>query len=355
MSQKFVEDVATVPAVPWVKVDSFAEFAAIQDRRPATSLSTWCPIVSPFRDAKTFSVAYRSAAIGSVTVHEANFGGAVRMSSDGCQHYHVSFRIPEPAAPLESNPLPGAPLGDGTVHRPDGTEGVPRWIGHKLDVMIDRDAVDAALSDALGRPVRPQIEFTPTMRADTGAARSWMNMASVLSQQLFTPDSVLHSPGVGLPFADSLVHGLLVAADHPHRAELAAGAADAAPAAIRRAIDVIEAEAERPLTVSEIATRCHVSARSLQLGFRQHLGTTPMAYLRAVRLRRAHEELLESDPSVDMVARIAYRWGFTNTGRFAAAHAARYGESPAVTLRRTPSDVRRGRSRPFAMGRTLAG
>lgn len=77
-----------------------------------------------------------------------------------------------------------------------------------------------------------------------------------------------------------------------------------------------------------------------------------MAYLRDVRLRRVHQELLVSDSSVDMVARIAYRWGFSDTGRFAAAHAARYGESPAVTLRRTPDDARRGRSRYFSVGRT---
>jgi AraC-like DNA-binding protein len=59
-----------------------------------------------------------------------------------------------------------------------------------------------------------------------------------------------------------------------------------------------------------------------------------MAYLRDVRLSRAHQTLLESDPSTVTVASVAYRWGFTNLGRFAAAHAARYGESPLKTLRR---------------------
>lgn len=61
---------------------------------------------------------------------------------------------------------------------------------------------------------------------------------------------------------------------------------------------------------------------------------SPMTYLRQVRLRRAHDELIESDPSVETVASIAKRWGYTNPGRFAAAHAARYGETPAATLRR---------------------
>ena len=166
-------------------------------------------------------------------------------------------------------------------------------------------------------------------------------MASLLSEHVFRPDSVLNQPIVGLPFVDSLVRGLLLAVEHPYRAELESKPDDPTPPAIRTAVEIIEAEAERPLTVSEIAARSLISARALQLGFRQHLGTTPMSYLRDVRLRRAHQELLESDPSVDMVSRIAYRWGFRNTGRFATAHAARYGESPAVTLRRTPNDARR--------------
>jgi transcriptional regulator GlxA family with amidase domain len=66
----------------------------------------------------------------------------------------------------------------------------------------------------------------------------------------------------------------------------------------------------------------------------RHMGMSPMTYLRQVRLRRAHHELLGSDPSVETVASIAKRWGYTNPGRFAAAHAARYGETPAATLRR---------------------
>ena len=116
-------------------------------------------------------------------------------------------------------------------------------------------------------------------------------MASLLSEHVFRPDSVLNQPIVGLPFVDSLVRGLLLAVEHPYRAELESKPDDPTPPAIRTAVEIIEAEAERPLTISEIAARSHISARALQLGFRQHLGTTPMSYLRDVRLRRAHRAI----------------------------------------------------------------
>ncbi|WP_457145791.1 helix-turn-helix transcriptional regulator [Mycobacterium sp. URHB0021] len=111
--------------------------------------------------------------------------------------------------------------------------------------------------------------------------------------------------------------------DHPY-----------APSAVRTAVEVIETEAHLPLTLSSIAARSHVCVRTLQQGFQRHLGTSPMAYLREVRLRRAHQTLVESDPSMVTVTSVAHDWGFTNVGRFAAAHVARYHETPAETLRR---------------------
>jgi transcriptional regulator GlxA family with amidase domain len=155
--------------------------------------------------------------------------------------------------------------------------------------------------------------------------------------QVFRPDSLLNQPLVGLPFADSLVRGFLLATEHSHRRALATQEGLATPQAVRMAVDIIEADAHLPMTVSSIAARCHASVRALQEGFKRHLDTTPMAYLRDVRLRRAHHRLSELDPSTTSVSSIAYDLGFTNLGRFAAAYAARYGELPAVTLRRARS------------------
>lgn len=49
---------------------------------------------------------------------------------------------------------------------------------------------------------------------------------------------------------------------------------------------------------------------------------------------QAHQMLLRPDPLTVTVASVACQWGFTNLGRFAAAYAARYRETPTETLRR---------------------
>jgi AraC-like DNA-binding protein len=61
--------------------------------------------------------------------------------------------------------------------------------------------------------------------------------------------------------------------------------------------------------------------------------TSTLNGLAALCCDEPHIRLQQSDSSTTTVASVAYQWGFTNLGRFAAAHAARYGELPAATLR----------------------
>jgi AraC-like DNA-binding protein len=254
----------------------------------------------------------------------------------GCSAYRVFLVRSGRAEWVHRGVSVGGVAGTATVYAPTGLAAL-RWGANTelLILKIDRCAVEDALSDALGRQVASQPDFAPLVPIDTAPARSWMKMLALFTEQFFHPEGLLNQPLVAMPFIDSLVRGLLFAAEHPYRAALLEDGHRDAPRAIRTAIDVIEAEAHLPLTLSSIAARSQMSVRSLQHGFKRHLGTSPMSYLRDVRLRRAHQTLLESDPSAVTVASVAYDWGFTNLGRFAAAHAARYCEQPAKTLRRT--------------------
>ena len=274
--------------------------------------------------------------MGPVTLSELIVGSDMSMDcGELCNTYRVIVLQSGRTECVHRGSSVSAGPGTAAVYAPEGT-GAARWeAGSKMICFkIDRCAVDDALSDALGRQVTSQIDFTPVMPTTAAATRSWINMLLLFKEQLFRPNSLLNQPLVGLPFADSLVCGFLLAADHSHRNALTRDEPRAAPRTIRIAVEIIEEEAHLPLTVASIAARSHVSVRSLQQGFRRHIGTSPMAYLREVRLRQAHQSLLESDPSTTSVASVAYHWGFTNLGRFAAAHTARYDEPSAATLRR---------------------
>lgn len=116
---------------------------------------------------------------------------------------------------------------------------------------------------------------------------------------------------------------------------------DVDAAVVRRAVRFVEANAHRPIGISDIAAAAGVGPRALQLAFRRHADTTPWAYVRSVRLDRAHRELKAADSRQATVLAIALRWGFSNRSRFSSEYRTVYGETPAATLRQPPHGARR--------------
>ncbi|WP_139813549.1 AraC family transcriptional regulator [Mycobacterium simiae] len=311
----------------WMQTNVFEDFAVVCCGRLHMDLLT---------DPDEFAMTRRLARVGAVTVTDVAAGSEFAVdANDVCGSYRIVMaragRIEGSYRGLSFAVLPGMTA----VFPPEG-QCAARWSADSrfISFKIARSAVDDALSDALGWQVMSAPDFVPVLPSNTAMTRTWINMMALFKDQVFRPDSLLNQPLVGLPFVDSLVRGFLLAAEHRHRDALAQDARMIAPRAIRAAIEIIEEEAHLPLTLSSIAARSHISVRTLQQGFQRHLKTSPMAYLREVRLRRAHQALLSADPSTVTVASIAYRWGFTNLGRFAAAHSARYRETPTETLRR---------------------
>lgn len=84
-----------------------------------------------------------------------------------------------------------------------------------------------------------------------------------------------------------------------------------------------------------MAQAARVGVRSLREGFRTHMGTTPLAYLRSVRLDLARRDLLAvAEGHVSQtVTDVALRWGFMHLGRFTGHYRKAYGETPSQTVR----------------------
>ena len=107
----------------------------------------------------------------------------------------------------------------------------------------------------------------------------------------------------------------------------------AQPKVLREAIGFIHGNAQRDIGLTDIASALNVTPRSVQYAFRRHLNTTPLEYLRRVRLAHAHRELQAADPSTNTVMDIAGRWGFSHAGRFSVIYRETFGNPPSKTLR----------------------
>ena len=87
------------------------------------------------------------------------------------------------------------------------------------------------------------------------------------------------------------------------------------------------------LTIRDLCAALHTSERTLHAAFREHVGTTPKAFVKALRLRAARQDLLQASPNT-RVTDVALRWCFLHFGWFAHDYHALFGETPSRTLRR---------------------
>jgi AraC-like DNA-binding protein len=92
----------------------------------------------------------------------------------------------------------------------------------------------------------------------------------------------------------------------------------------------------RPIYMLEMARAVGASVRSLTVCCQEYLGMGPKRYLLLRRMHLAKQALIEANASVSTVTDIATRHGFWQFGRFSVQYKSLFGESPSVTLRRTP-------------------
>ncbi|MFY9930239.1 MAG: helix-turn-helix domain-containing protein [Streptosporangiaceae bacterium] len=190
-------------------------------------------------------------------------------------------------------------------------------------------AAGAAL-DGHGWPLR----FL-SLRPASPARRDQWNVTAAFAGDLLANPEAAQSSHVITSAARLLAATVL--AVFPNTALSGPAAADrhsAGPAALRRAISFIDDHAQADITAADIAAAGHVTTRAIQFAFRRHLDTTPTAYLRQVRLTRAHADLMAADPGDGQtVTAVAARWGFPSASRFTACYREVYGVPPSHTLR----------------------
>jgi AraC-like DNA-binding protein len=202
-----------------------------------------------------------------------------------------------------------------------------------LDLTVVNFDLDTLRTFAGAESPRDRLRWVMTGPVTPEAGGHWRHVAGdaigVFSTPSLVDNALVHRATTDLLLASAInTFGMEVDL-------VASPAGDAAlPSAVQRAVRYIEDSAHDPIGVSEIAEVGRLSVRGLQVAFKRTLGTTPLEYVRLVRLREARAELLAADPATTRLTAVAQRWGFTNLGRFSASYRDAYGESPRDTLQR---------------------
>ncbi|SOY44348.1 Transcriptional regulator, AraC family [Cupriavidus taiwanensis] len=212
-----------------------------------------------------------------------------------------------------------------------------RWHEDCAQVLlwIEKAAIEQRFALLTGRDPDGPLAFDPSLPQQAGISSSWTQAVLDLARNIDQHGTHwMQFPAAVASMEDYLLRTLLLLQPHTYTSLLVRNAEPARPRHMQRVIDYVQANVDTPLTVADLAKIACVSVRALEEGFRRHLNTTPVAYLRDVRLDSVRQALMGAAGAEHAsITDIAYRFGFTHLGRFAAYYKQRFGVSPSATLR----------------------
>jgi AraC-like DNA-binding protein len=291
--------------------------------------------IASARNAPAVGMELNALEVGRLTVGHMRFAEAVHIRTAEPENYHIDI-------PTHSRATMRADHGQ-RVHGTDQTAGVfmpgqpveldcgERFA--QIALMIPRSELQTELEKLLDGTVARPVEFESGFDLATPGGRAMLQAVRFVDEASRQADGPLTHPLAVRNLEQIILHSVLLAQPHNHTEALAAPRRPSGTRSVSRAVELLRSDLARPWTVGELASDACTSVRSLQEGFRRSLDTTPMAYLRRLRLERVREDLVTGAPGTIRVSDVAARWGFLHLGRFAAAYAARFGERPSETVR----------------------
>ena len=161
-----------------------------------------------------------------------------------------------------------------------------------------------------------------------------MEMAKAVREDAADARNGLSHPRVGSHLDATMMALMLASFRHRFSERYDRAAEPCAPYYVHRAEDYIRTHLREPISIEDLVAASDVSVRSLFNGFRRFRGLAPMAYVKALRLELARDELHRADPATRSVTEVALACGFTHMSKFARDFAARFGERPGAVLGR---------------------
>jgi AraC family ethanolamine operon transcriptional activator len=269
----------------------------------------------------------------SLILYREAFVGATRvrgMSPPGMLAVGLPLRVGDRSRFWGTSPggrnLPATLPGAVDVVLDDGQEQLVALIAlHALRCKLPEDAFESVERGAVQRQL-------PVSRDHANAISQWLLTIIDAAQRRPDPASLSVLSRV---LEDELPWRLVGAC----RFDQVLSSRREAPArrrALDRAIDFLRNADLASVGVVDLCRAAEVAHRTLEYGFREGLGLSPLRFLRLLRLHTARRELAAAQAGTTTVADIADGLGLLHHSRFAAEYANLFGEMPSRTLARPP-------------------
>ena len=203
-----------------------------------------------------------------------------------------------------------------------------------LSVSIDKELVEKKVLEFTGKQPIREIVFDPKVDLTTDMGKSFLSLITNAFKLRDQSVSIIDDPQCAALYEDLIISALLVNFSHSHSGHLEKKAPHSSNKAVGLAEDFMEANSDFALSTSEVAAAAGVSIRSLQRTFSMVKGTTPMRFLKDLRLRRARTRMLTAGLN-STITQIALMSGFSHLGEFSVEYRKKFGETPTETLSRS--------------------
>jgi AraC-like DNA-binding protein len=284
--------------------------------------------IENLKDTGPFDITANIAAIQEMTIWQVHSKSGYR-TSYGCPHQHqVEIHFIENGQFVFQTPDDEIEATAGTAVLLKDTRKVHTIASPhsgKLAMVVPFKQVAHNLNRSHGSAGRGLSEFSSLVGPDVTGIDIIHRIADHLLHGIDPTDDPADAEG-----APALIHDALIMMFASLWPRTTATERSTLPRHLERAIDWLDRHAAEDISIEQLARRAGASIRTLQNSFRQHLSTTPNAYVLQMRLSRAHEELLNGQLDQTIEA-IASRWGFRHMGYFASRYRELYGESPSDT------------------------
>lgn len=141
------------------------------------------------------------------------------------------------------------------------------------------------------------------------------------------------SPRVSVHIERLLICLILDALQNSYTSALRGGLMQIVPGYLKRAEAWIDQHYAHNFSPEDLSRAAGTGVRTLFAAFRTFRGTTPMTYVRGVRLDKARDLLLDPQEARRGVTDIALSCGMSHLSRFARDYRARFGQLPSQTRR----------------------
>lgn len=201
-------------------------------------------------------------------------------------------------------------------------------------VIIEADFLHQQMACLQGFPCLRRIRFQPVVDGTYGAT-TWSIISSLVQAIKVCVDQGVASKS---PLALSHLKQALIFVileRLPHNYQYSGDPIETCilPSHISKAVEYINANARRDIMLSDIAGYACTSIRNLQMGFKRFKNTTPLKYLRSVRLSLAHASLCDASQTMTW-QQVAFDLGFADLAAFSRYYKGTYGYSPAQHQRK---------------------